>query len=180
MAYKWNKIMDVWNGFCSMIRQDPYICIFKSEPTFRVRGLCKNAVMDTQYKLAEHRPGNVAYYATNKEKSFREYVGPKGWIISKNNDDFQWKMTHYHYTDLSLTMLDQDSLPVGRHRWQVENDVCSEGLTSTQVLLISACEEDQYTCHDGKCLDISKRCNNIEVRKYYFWISINFLYISGL
>ena len=162
-VYKWNERSDVLMGFCDMIRQDPYICIFKSEPTFRVRGLCKNAVMDTQYKLAEHRPANIAYYAPNKEKSFREYVGPKGWIISKNNEDFKWKMTHYHYTDLSLTMLDQDSLPVGRHKWQVENDVCNEGLTSTQTLLISACEEGQYTCHDGKCLDISKRCNNIEV-----------------
>ena len=162
--YTWDKNMAIHNVFCSMIRQDAYICIFKSEPTFRVRGLCKNAVMDTQYKLAEHRPGSVEYYAPNKLKRFREYVGPKGWIISKNNEEKRWRMTHYHYTDLSLTMLDQDSLPVGRHTWQVENDVCSEGLTSTQTLLLSACEEGQYTCHDGKCLDISKRCNNIEVK----------------
>ena len=117
--------------------------------------------MDKQYKLAEHRPGSIGYYA--KKKFTRDYVGPKGWIISKNNEEKRWKMTHYHYTELSLTILDQDSLPLGRHKWLVENDVCNEGKTSTQVLQLSACAEGQYTCHDGMCIDISKRCNNIEV-----------------
>ena len=74
-------------------------------------------------------------------------------------------MTHYHYTDLTLTMLDSDALPVGRHKWLVENNVCQEGKTSTEILQISGCQEDQFTCDDGKCLEMSQRCNNIEVGK---------------
>ena len=146
---------------CSMKRKDNYICVFQIEPTFRVRGLCKNAVMDTQYKLADHAPGSVKYGRQN----LRDFVGPKGWIISRNNEEKRWKMTHYHYTDLTLTMLEQDSLPVGTHRWRVQNDVCNEGETSTRLILISGCQEDQFTCDDGKCLKISQRCNNIEVRE---------------
>ena len=64
-------------------------------------------------------------------------------------------------------MLDQDSLPVGKHKWLVENNACKEGKTSTEILQLSACEEEQFTCNDGKCLDIHQRCNNIEVRFYY-------------
>ena len=147
------------NQPCTMKLNDDFICLFTKEPTFRIRGLCKNAVMDTQYKLAEHKPGKVK----SKKQDTRGYVGPKGWVISRNKTDKRWRMTHYHYTHLTLTMLDQDSLPLGRPKWMVDNNACQEGQTSTEILQMSGCEEDQFTCDDGKCLQISQRCNNIEV-----------------
>ena len=117
--------------------------------------------MDTQYKFADHISSDSFGGPKN---DYRRYVGPKGWIISRDRNDKIWKITHYHYVDLTLTMLEQDSLPVGRHKWLVENNVCSEGVTTSEVILISGCKEDQFTCDDGKCLDIMQRCNNIEVR----------------
>ena len=93
----------------------------------------------------------------------RDYVGPKGWIISQNFTDHKWTMSHYFYTSLTLTMVDKDMLPIGRHKWRVENNVCNEGETSSEVLLLSACKEGQFTCDDGKCLDITQRCNSLEV-----------------
>ena len=133
-----------------------FICLFDKEPTFKVRGLCKDAVMDTQFKFAEPSPGKFI--------ESRSFVGPKGWVIARNETDKQWRMSHYHYTDLTLRMLDQDSIPIGRHKWLVENNVCNEGETSAEILLISGCEEGQFTCDDGKCLQIEQRCNNIEVK----------------
>ena len=71
-------------------------------------------------------------------------------------------MSHYFYTDLTFTMLDSDALPIGRHKWLIENNVCNEGETSAQELQISGCQEGKFTCDDGKCLEIFQRCNNIE------------------
>ena len=93
----------------------------------------------------------------------RGYVGPKGWTISRSPGDKLWRMEHISYEELSLTMLDMDALPVGRHQWRIENNVCNQGETSIETLLISGCQEDQFTCDDGKCLNIIQRCNNIEV-----------------
>ena len=115
--------------------------------------------MDTKYKFADHEPGPTGW----GNGHYRTLIGPKGWTISRNRKDKKWRMTHYHYTDLSLTMLDADALPVGRHKWLVENNVCQEGETSMEILQISGCEQEQFTCDDGKCLHISQRCNNIEV-----------------
>ena len=42
---------------CTGVHHWPYMCAFNGEPTLTVRGLCKDAVMDTQYKFAEHIPG---------------------------------------------------------------------------------------------------------------------------
>ena len=152
------------NTLCTMMRHEDFICMFLTEPTYRLRGLCKNAVMDTQYKLAEHKPGDLS----PTKQDTRGYVGPKGWIIERNRTDKRWRMSHYYYTELTLTMLDHDSLPIGRHKWLVENNACKEGQTTTQVLQLSGCEEDQFTCNDGKCLDIHQRCNNIEVTSFLY------------
>ena len=133
--------------------------MFSKEPTFLVKGLCREAQMDTQYKLEDHRPGPTVVYG----KGTRGFVGPKGWRISLNLTNNRWRMTHYHYVDLSLTMMDLDALPIGRHKWMAENNVCNEGETSAVVLQISGCDEEQFTCDDGKCIDIHQRCNNIEV-----------------
>ena len=113
--------------------------------TFTVRGLCTDAVMDTQYKykFAEYIQGSFMYGLNNA----RNYIEPKGWIISRNKTDNKWRKSHYHCTDLTLTILDTDVLPVGRHKWKVEN----EGKTSTQILQLGGCEEGEFTCDDGKC-----------------------------
>ena len=157
----WNDRLDplVRLQECSASHCIPFVCMFSKQPTFKIRGLCKESVMDTQYKFADHTPGSWKYDSLG----YRSFVGPKGWIISRKDEDLNWRMTHYHYTDLSLTMVDQDVMPVGRHKWLVENNACTEGVTSSMVLLISACKEGEFTCDDGKCLDISQRCNNIEV-----------------
>ena len=98
----------------SLMHTSSYICLFHKEPTFTVRGLCKDSVMDTQFKFADPDPGEVADTWSAMES--RSFVGPKGWVIARNESDKRWKMSHYHYTDLSLTMLDQDRLPIGRHK----------------------------------------------------------------
>ena len=161
----WHKRLDpiVTSNECSEPFGMTYVCSFTTQPSFSVRGLCKDSVMDTQYKFADHKPDPEFLYGGIGKDDYRSFVGPKGWIIARNKTDKRWRMSHYHYTDLTLTMLDHDALPVGRHTWRVENNVCNEGQTSTEVLQISGCTEGQFTCDDGKCVDISKRCNNIEV-----------------
>ena len=149
---------------CPGTRASNFICVFPKQPLFNLRGLCKDAVMDTQYKFAEHssKDLNPAKYTWGDDVT-RSYVGPKGWVIARDKGDKRWRMTHPHYPDKSLTMLDNDVLPLGRHNWRVANDACSGGETVSKVLLLSGCHEAEFTCDDGKCLDMAQRCNNIEV-----------------
>ena len=94
--------------------------------------------------------------------STRGYVGPKGWKTTRSSDDKLWRMKHRSYHVPTLTMLDVDALPIGRHQWMVEKNVCNQGEISVENLLISVCKEDQFTCDDGKCLEIGQRCYDIE------------------
>ena len=90
---------DFWNNrlesicpveTCYNLWKYPFICVFSAEPRFIARGLCKDSVMDTQYKFADHKPGPTGW----GKGEYRSYVGPKGWVISRNKTDRRWRMTH--------------------------------------------------------------------------------------
>ena len=152
-------------GSCGSRRGNACICVFPEDPIFYIRGLCKEAVMDTKYKFADHTPvdqSSTMHYDWGK--ATRSYVGPRGWVISRDEADKTWRMSHDKYPELQVKMLDPDALPIGRHNWRIENNVCSLGQTSSQVLLMSACQEEEFTCDDGKCVNMTQRCDNIEVR----------------
>ena len=52
-----------------------------------------------------------------------------------------------------------NSLALGSKNWIIENDRC--GAKHEQKLLkITSCTEGLFTCADGRCVDISKRCNS--------------------
>ena len=38
---------------------------------------------------------------------------------------------------------------------------CNKGLPYNQTVKISGCMEDEFTCDDGQCIDISDRCDQI-------------------
>ena len=84
--------------------------------------------MDTNYKLADHEPIDPILIQNLYERGYgpedtRSYVGPKGWKISRNSSTKLWTMAHSSYPSLTLTMLDIDPLPVGRHNWRINNNV---------------------------------------------------------
>ena len=91
--------------------------------------------MDTQYKFAEHTPMDPITERGRHVNKFgvdntRQYVGPKGWIISRNVFTKKWQMNHTNDQDLYLTMQDTDVLPMGRHKWMIQKNACNQGETN--------------------------------------------------
>ena len=39
---------------------------------------------------------------------------------------------------------------------------CNNRQPYTTTLKLTGCEEDEFTCSDGQCIDISQRCDQIE------------------
>ena len=133
-----------------------YMCEFPSKVYLTFKGLCEKTIIDTRYSFSEH---NVQERKTTKK---RAYVGSTGWKLFHNTTTEEWRLIHPFYQDKSLTMVNKDVLPVGKQKWFVANDTCNEGKSNTKSLLLSSCRDDQFTCDDGKCIDLSKRCNNLE------------------
>ena len=43
--------------------------------------------------------------------------------------------------------------------WEVGEYVCDRGNTVSLKLLLSNCDEDQFSCSDGTCIPLDNRCN---------------------
>ena len=51
---------------------------------------------------------------------------------------------------------------MGLHSWQINGDqYCNEGQPYTALLKLTACKEGQFTCNDGICISMDKRCDQI-------------------
>ena len=157
---------------CSTPVENSLLCVFSQETVFRLGGLCKEATIDRQYRLAGHSREGFGCKVVLDD--YKKYVGPTGWVITRNITDKKWRVTHPDNHSMVVTMINTDTLPVGRNMWYV-SDVCREG-PSIATLQLSGCHEGQYTCQDGKCLDSQQICDGIQVE--YLFLSENIWYLS--
>ena len=104
------------------------MCKFQKKLRLRLKGLCKESKVDTDYIL-------LGYEVLEKGGGHRrKYGGSTGWLLLHDKEDDFWRLKHEDYPDLTLTMEDKDTLPVGVHSWQAANDTCSLGQTVRYVL----------------------------------------------
>ena len=150
------------------------MCKFKQKLQLRLKGLCNEHKVDTEYFLL----GYEVLEQGGKQR--RKYGGSMGWMLSFDEERDAFTLEHHHYPQFTLTMEDKDLLPVGLHSWRVENNTCNLGQTNRSIevmltsmiiqlaifsvqLQLSACPLTHFTCQDGKCISMERRCDNIEV-----------------
>ena len=77
--------------------------------------------------------------------------------FSYSEEKNQWIAEHPEYPDF-LAILNKGYV-LGTQEWTVNNDskLCCNSHTYTTTMSLSSCSMDQFTCHDGNCVDIGMR-----------------------
>ena len=80
------------------------------------------------------------------------------------DDSIQGMRLHYPYNDTALKDIsaiynDTREYPMGFKVWKVTNDNCPG--PPTKNLVFSGCDLNEFTCNNGNCIKITKRCDNI-------------------
>ena len=57
----------------------------------------------------------------------------------------------------ALSSASAGSLLLGTQTWQIYNDSC--GSQYSRNMTMTACTDDQFTCQDGSCISMKKRCD---------------------
>lgn len=52
-----------------------------------------------------------------------------------------------------------DQYPFGKKIWKVEFEGCGYSLGDDVLLTLSTCSSGEYTCNDGSCIKLEKRCD---------------------
>ena len=118
-------------------------------PLLTVRGLCSGSAFDTTITFSLNRDGYV------------EYFGEKNSFIEFDYKNNAWIMTSLPYPKaVAKAASAGHTLALGSKTWVIQNDQCGKKKVE-KVLKITSCTEGQFTCYDGICVDISKRCNSV-------------------
>ena len=90
------------------------------------------------------------------------YIGDKSTIISYDGNLNQWNMTVVNDLDArGWSYSEMPSLVIGEHNWTINGDHGCSTQEYTTVLSLSSCKDNEFTCTNGLCIGMEKRCNNV-------------------
>ena len=135
-------------------------CTYKTPPVLHLRGFCPDsdmAVIDfshygfTPMHLQDH-PAGVTM------------IGQMAAHLRYNSSYGQWFIKREGSLATANTNASQASYALGKESWTIsgDSDKCSRNQESYTIeMKLTACNEDEFTCDDGQCVQMEKRCNQL-------------------
>ena len=146
----WNYSWDEWNCY-SLAMSCP--CSYPTQPLLRLRGLYYSSLIHNVFspKQLPGKPGNVILLGqlTNR--------------IEYNDTINHWILNDAKYDVTAMCRATKVSYLLGKHKWTISNDApeCNEGKPYTTFLKLTGCKEDEFTCDDGQCVKMERRCDQV-------------------
>ena len=128
------------------------MCSYNSNAYLKLRGLCPSSAIDKFYK-----PMN-----SKIDSRILTLQGLKKTLISYNNEQESWDLDVAHSSLNGTSKASHASFTLGKHNWTISGDKdCTAEKRYHTELKMSWCQEDEFTCNDGQCVNIEKRCNQL-------------------
>lgn len=126
-------------------------CQFENPVPMKLRGLCDESLFDREYYV---------YDTVNKRPVFNGIRQSKMvWDVNyTSSQNYYWLLYQMGDPYVQARMFTPSVLmyPIGVHEFEVSGDKCPE---KVRRLKFTSCRQKMYTCGDGACIDLSKRCN---------------------
>ncbi len=83
----------------------------------------------------------------------RKVRGAETWYLASN---VKFRPCSYILHCFSTFQIPATKLPVGRHTWSLETDICD---ADEAEVALTSCKKGKFTCKSGKCIPLSYRCD---------------------
>ena len=119
-----------------------------------MRGLCEKSFIDFHYTLQY-----------DKNNGSTTLLGLSGTTIgfSKKSLLPTWELDVTLKETKGIAESREESYVLGHNIWRIKNDSveCMKGEPYKAILKMSGCAEGFFTCHNGDCVRMEKRCNQV-------------------
>ena len=154
-------VVTAWGGWqdwnCKVNSNSPLQCPCESndQMILTMRGLCPDSNIDKYFV-----PQNMEY---DGQTLFR---GLFKTIVKYDEIDHLWHLKVVGFNSKTVASADASkrSFLLGMSEWMVTDDnyKCNKGLPYATHLKLSGCKETEFTCHDGQCVKMEERCDQIK------------------
>lgn len=121
------------------------ICSVADNVAMVLRGSCEDHTYNMNFMMLLKDDGMV-------------FEGYGDYKIILRNGTWIW-LDVVHSTIIAQMIRSRYNYPLGRQRWNLRQPVCGQQAEQERQLLITRCRDGQYTCNDGTCIHLSKRCD---------------------
>ena len=138
-------------------------------PWVKIRGLCEKSVFDKRYRLGDDKIQGIYFqgeWGTNI--TLAKEMGPKD-RHSKGGLEFtiihtSLEANHTIKVSRADTKSPKGTFLLGRRTLKIGHDKrCDDSkFNYTLDVVCSTCFNDEFTCDDGTCINMTKRCDNIQ------------------
>ena len=83
-------------------------------------------------------------------------------LVEHNEGTARWTLTDFKNKVKGSSGASHVSFVLGKHNWTIKGDPeCNKNTKKryTTELKMSGCDGSSFTCYDGQCISISKRCD---------------------
>ncbi|XP_076032422.1 uncharacterized protein LOC143020140 isoform X2 [Oratosquilla oratoria] len=137
---------------CDSNRLSNVACEWNTMRELRLRGLCVDIREKTKIEA-------LGYY--NGKPFFHGHYGHM--IYSVEAGVWQLQDIRNNGSIIAKLQLPSASMyPLGRHRWQLESSICGHLNGTILSLSLSVCNEKEFTCDNGDCVQKSVRCDHVD------------------
>ena len=121
---------------------------------FHFRGFCPDT-------LLEH--GRYTLTKSTDDPTKVIFIGKQSARIEYDPTLSQWALSDPRLNLTAWTTASHKSQALGKQNWTISGDKykCSKNKDYEIPLKLTACEDDEFTCDDGQCIAIEKRCDQM-------------------
>ena len=159
LAYTDKSWEESWREWECWALKQSCPCSYPAQPILRLRGLCSDWV-DRLFspKQLPDSPDNMIIYGIWTTR------------IEYNHLTSQWMLSNVQNSRIgagsyltAVSRASSSSYALGKHEWTISNDTfkCGKGKPYTTMLKLTGCAEDEFTCDDGQCIKMERRCDQV-------------------
>ena len=134
------------------------LCEYARDPVVTLRGLClplyEERAVDSMFFPLQNRSDPSAFH----------WQGNRHSTLILDASDKTWRLNSTASQVRAVSNAPLLSFGLGLHMWEVSSDTwCNKNKQSyTTWLKFTGCDQSgEFTCHDGQCISMEKRCNQV-------------------
>lgn len=139
----------LWSDYTCHTNKACTLCGSRSPSLLYLRGACRNTKTETMFE--------VNGYLRDKPL-FHGYYG----FMIMLDENLKWTLFDTT-TNESLARVSADTpYPLGKHDWVLAKPLCDHSPGEKLQLSLSACQDGQFMCQNGECIDVGNRCDGTD------------------